>query len=53
MKVTRRSTTYNASMPVLFNHTRHYGIFFATVDYDCSAKIILITSNYLYRVGQY
>lgn len=54
MKVNRRLTTYMASMPVLFNHTHHYSIFFATVAYDCSAKIILVTSNYCQnRVGQY
>lgn len=53
MKVNRRSTTYIASMLVLFNHTHHYSISFATVDYDCSAKIIVVTSNYSKnRVGQ-
>lgn len=47
----RGSTIYIASIPVLFNHTYSYSIFFATVDL---AKISLVTGNHLLnRRGKY
>lgn len=46
--------THIASTYVLFNHTQQYSIFFADVDYGCSANIILVTRNYSQNwVGKY